>query len=244
MKPWLAIIASGIVVLGPAAASGQTQPAAPDSETSGRAYVQGGAGILAGVPVGDFGRNVEGAGGLTGHLGVGIGDTALSLGGEASLLWYGEESRKVPLSLTIPDALVTVNTNNYLLLVHGRARVQRRHGRWRPYVDGLLGLNYIYTRTSVDVGLEDGNGSPSIAGTTNLGDVGPSYGGGAGVTIGFGSPPARTRLDISVRYVSGTEADYLRQGTIRRENGQAILDISHSRTDLVAVYIGASWATR
>ena len=166
----------------------------------------------------------------------------MSLGGEVGFLWYGGESRTVPLSTTIPDALVDVHTNNYFLITHARLRVQPREGRWRPYLDGLLGFNYIFTRTSVDVGGSAG-GVPlsSIAGTTNLGDFGLSYGGGGGVMVGFPSWPSSLSLDFSMRYIAGSEADYLTEGAIRREGGEVFLDVSSSRTDLFAVYIGVTW---
>ncbi len=166
----------------------------------------------------------------------------MSLGGEVGLLWYGGESRTVPLSTTIPDALVDVHTNNYFLITHARLRVQPREGQWRPYLDGLLGFNYIFTRTSVDVGGSAG-GVPlsSIAGTTNLGDFGLSYGGGGGVMVGFPSWPSSLSLDFSMRYIAGSEADYLTEGAIRRQGGEAFLDVSRSRTDLLAVYIGVTW---
>jgi hypothetical protein len=61
------------------------------------------------------------------------------------------------------------------------------------------------------------------------------------VTVGFGSSPSTARIDISVRYFREGEADYLREGAIRREDGQAFLDISRSRTDMVLLFIGVSF---
>lgn len=60
------------------------------------------------------------------------------------------------------------------------------------------------------------------------------------VLLGFGSLPPWVRRDVSVRYLYGGEADYLREAGIRREGGQAVLDINHSRTDMVVVYIGVA----
>ena len=106
-----------------------------------------------------------------------------------------------------------------MFLAHGRIRIQQREGRWRPYVDGLLGFTDIFTKTSIELGSNLFNSADVGPSTTNLRDFALSYGGGAGVMIGFGSPPSAARLDISVRYLKGGEADYLRQGAIRRENG-------------------------
>lgn len=204
-----------VFLLGAAQAAGQTPPT-PDAAAEKPTRLQGGFGVVGGVPIGDFAVNVEGAGGLLGHLAVGLGESVVTLGGEVAYLWYGEESRKVPLSVTIPEALVTVNTDNAMFLLHGRVRAQPRRGRWRPYVDGVLGFTDIFTKTSVALGDFCGffidDPACSLAETTNLRDFVLSYGGGAGVMVGFGSPPHPARLDISVRYLRGGQADYLREG--------------------------------
>ena len=54
----------------------------------------------------------------------------------------------------------------------------------------------------------------------------------------------RAMLDISLHYVAGRDADYLTEGAIRREGGEAILDISRSRTDMVTLFIGVAWPAR
>jgi hypothetical protein len=236
------------VAVGPTFAQ-TTQPQAPpaaessadDARQESPLPIQVGIGILATVPLGTFGENIESAGGVSGHLGVWLGSSVVNLGGELTYLWYGEEHRRVPFSLTIPDAELDVNTSNAMFLAHGRLRVQPRQGRWRPYADGLLGLTDIFTKTSVDLGTFCSVSCTDIGpSTTNLRSVALSYGGGVGVMIGFGSPPSAARLDISVRYLRGGEADYLRQGAIRRENGQVFLDKSRSRTDMIAIFIGVS----
>ncbi len=205
--------------------------------------VQGGIGILGAVPLGEFRTNIDSAGGFSGHLAIGLGESVVTLGGEAAYLWYGEESRKVPLSTTIPDLAVTVNTDNAMFLLHGRVRAQPRQGRWRPYVDGLFGFTDIFTKTSIE-GSSDCSVvdffCESLLQSTNSRDFALSYGGGAGVMVGFGSSPSAARLDISVRYLKGGEAEYLREGAIRREGGQAFLDFSRSRTDMVMIYIGVA----
>lgn len=76
---------------------------------------------------------------------------------------------------------------------------------------------------------------------TNLGDFVLSFGGAAGVMVGFGSAPHPVRLDVSVRYLYGGEADYLTKGAIRRVGSQAFVDISRSRTDMVLMYVGIAF---
>ena len=76
-----------------------------------------------------------------------------------------------------------------------------------------------------------------IGGATNARDFALSYGGGVGVKIG--SPPGW--FDLSIRYLNGGEADYLRKGALRREGGQVALDITRSRTDMVMIYLGVAF---
>jgi hypothetical protein len=127
-----------------------------------------------------------------------------------------------------------------MALFHGRVRVQARQARWRPYADGLLGINYIYTRTSID-----DSGSCAIyscggLGSTNLDDFVFSVGGGAGVMYDFGAPGG-AKLDLAARYLWGGEARYLTEGAIRRQGDQVSFDVSRSRTDMVLVYIGVAF---
>jgi len=235
------LVASVLILAAAAFSSAQTPPAPPGKPTR----LQAGLGVLLGAPLGEFGNNIDSAGGVSGHLDVGLGGSVVSIGGEAAYLLYGGESRKVDLGAAIPDlpgVVVTVNTDNAMVLVHGRVRAQPRRGRWRPYVDGLFGFTNIYTTTSIaESGGCDGYSCTPDLEATNLEDFALSFGGGVGLMVGFGAAPWPARLDVSVRYLRGGEADYLAEGGIRREGGQAFLDISRSQTNMVLVYIGIAF---
>lgn len=231
--PKFVLLLSCACALGAVRASAQSNPAPGTPETT-LAPLQLSVGILSAVPTGDFGANVDSAGGLSLHLGAGIGESPVTIGGEITYLFYGNESRKVPFSEAVPDALLTVNTDNEIALIHAVARAQPTAGRVRPYADVLFGFEYIYTHTSVEA---NGPEVSSIADTTNLSDFALNFGVGGGAMIQFSSRHS-FRLDLAARYLLGGEADYLRQGAIRRENGQAILDVSRSRTNMAGVYIG------
>jgi hypothetical protein len=226
-------------LVGPAAA--QAPPTTPPPKQT---RVQVSVGVPVGFASGEFGDNVDSAAGISASLDVSLGGSIVSVGGEFSHLWYGTESRKVDLGPAIPElagTFVTVTTDNAMLLVHGRVRVQPHRGRWRPYADGLFGFDYIYTKTSLDEA-NDCSGSSCGRGieATNLDDWVPSFGVGAGVMVGLGSSGS-TRLDVSVRYLWGGEADYLTHGAIQHVGDTAIFDTSRSRTDIVAVYVGLSF---
>jgi hypothetical protein len=59
--------------------------------------------------------------------------------------------------------------------------------------------------------------------------------------IRLGSPTNPTKLDVSVRYLAAPEADYLTEGSIRRELGEAHLRVTRSRTDMIGAYLGLAW---
>ena len=254
--PRLLALVSLLLSMSVAVASAQEQAApwldyAPPVTTQDapeRPLIQFGLGLMMGAPVGDFRDNVKFSAGLTGHLDFGLGRGPISIGAEGTYLWYGSESRNVPL-LGLPDLAVGVDTSNDMFLLHGRVRAQPTQGRARPYVDGLVGFNYISTTTSVDAKdtciytgtvttcSDDGD---SI---TNIDDVVLSLGAGAGVQIGFGaSPHPMRRLDLSLRYLYGGEAVYLTKGDIRwQEAGLVILEPRRSRTDMLMVNVGVAW---
>jgi hypothetical protein len=236
-------MAAGLLAAGVTAASAGQGPielskatsAAGASQASDVPLIQLGGGLIIGVPVGDFGQNVEVAAGLAGQFDVGLGQSIFSVGLEGGYQWYGTESRRAPLSPTIPDIIVKITTENDLWTLHGRFRAQRREGRLRPYVDGLAGLTNLRTTTF----LENCDDCDNL-GSTNLSDFVFSYGGGGGLTIGFGPPPDVFRLDLSLRFLAGGEADYLTEGGIRNEAGVVVLDVRRSRTDMLLVYVGVA----
>ena len=155
---------------------------------------------------------------------------------------YGHETRREPFSTTIPDVTVDVETNNAMVMGHFIVRLQQRTGPFAPYVDGLAGFNYIYTDTKI----KNEDEEDVIAKSTNLDDWAFNYGAGGGLMIylmslnGNTAEPGSLYLDLKVRYLSGSEADYLRKGSIIREGGEVIYDVNSSRTDLMLYQIGVA----
>lgn len=260
LRPLHPLLAFLVGVQVAAAAGGQEPPAAgaaPAEASSAQAEsakprrFQGGFGMVIGVPVGDFGDNVEIAAGLSGQFDVGLGRSPISVGGELTYLWYGNQSRDVPLGelpdLSVPvdpsNDTVPVETSNDIFTLYGRVRAQQREGRVRPYVDGLIGFIDLVTTTTVE-GEEwcTWSGTYTTCGhlvdsVTNLRDIAFSAGAGAGIMVAFTSSPRSARLDIAVRYLYGGEAEYLKEGFIPWEGGPE-LQPRRSRTDMVIVNIG------
>ena len=197
------------------------------------------------TPRGEFKDSIDRNGyGISGYGVVRAGKSPLKIGLELGYIMYGHESRNVPISMTIPDVTVNVNTSNNIFTGHLLLRVQEQFGSVAPYIDGLLGLNYLWTNTTI----EDEDDLEEVASSTNMDDVAFSYGVGGGIMVkvgkisqkGFGKNPLPIFVDLKVRYMLGDEADYLREGAIERELGSASYDISTSKTDLMLYQIGVA----
>jgi len=192
------------------------------------------------VPTGEFSKNVTNNG-----YGVGIqflrslGKKPLLLGVDAGFATYGSDEHREPISETIPELAVKVRTNNNITLTHFLFRAQPRTGNVRPYADALVGFKYLSTDTTI---LNDSNGE-ELASTKNLSDLVFSYGFGGGVQVRLGriGRSGDISLDGKVRYLRGSRAEYLKEGSVRRENGSAVFDVLTSRTDVVTVQIGVTF---
>ena len=204
---------------------------------------QAGANFVQAFAVGDFAERVNLAAGGLFQLDVGLGDSIFSVGGEIGYLGYGHLNRKVDVSSLIPEiphATLSVTTTNSMIPMHARVRAQRKYGRWRPYADALFGGNLISTDTSIDCSTNDNATCSGDNSATNAEDLVLSVGAGGGVMIAFTSRPGVPRLDVSFRYLRGGEGTYLTKGAFRHDGSTAIFDLSRSRTDMVAIYIGAT----
>ncbi len=184
-------------------------------------------------PLGDFHRQLDAT-----PLGGGVdvlwkfGRFPLSAGFSVAIQGYGWRSRDALLSPDIPEVLVRVGTSNLMLLGHFVVRWQATAGALRPYVEGLAGITYLWTQTSVD----DHSGG-TIATTVNLDDAAFSFGGGAGVLVDV----VRGRrfglmLDAGARFLAGGRANYLRPGELG--NRTFAPNWHTSRTDLIEARVG------
>lgn len=204
---------------------------------------QGGLNFIVGFPQGEFKDNVDENGfGLAGEFLYSPSTTPLGFGVSLGYMNYGEESRREPFSTTIPDVEVEVKTTNNILLGHLLLRAQAKKGPIRPYVEGLVGFNYLFTETKI----EDVDDEEEIASSTNLDDGVFSFGGGGGVMVKLYRGTTKKAkiwsilLDLRVRYIVGGEAEYLKEGSIKRENGKVVFDKIKSKTDLLTTQLGVT----
>ena len=194
--------------------------------------------ILA-FPQGEFKENVD-------RLGFGIGGefmfltpqkgSPVGIGINAGFINYGSESRREPFSLTIPDVTVDVDRTNNLFNFHLMLRVAPYAGKLRPYAEGLFGGAYIYTQTEIK-----SRGSEEVASSTNFDDFAWNYGAGVGLMYEVHRDNEKGSaffIDLRARYLYGSEAEYLKEGSVIIENGQVTYEVSRSKTDLLTVQLG------
>jgi hypothetical protein len=191
------------------------------------------------LPQGEFDETVENNGfGFTGQALFSVPGSPVSIGGSFGGVIYGRETREEPFSMTIPDVTVDVETNNYILLGHAVLRIQPPAGPFRPYAEGVIGFHYLFTQTSIK------NRDEDIASDTNFDDGVLSYGGGGGIMFqvydGGSAKRVSVYIDAGARYLKGGKAQYLKEGSIRREDGRVLYDVEESETDLLAIHIGAT----
>lgn len=208
---------------------------------------QAGINFALGFPQTEFKENVDNTGlGLSGHFCYNLSQTPLSIGASFGFLIYGRATRKEPLSTTIPDVIVNVETTNNILLGHLLLRIQppTQSRIIRPYVEGLFGFNYLWTETKV----KDWDWDEDIISSKNYDDTALSYGGGGGLMIQvYQGRKEKSKglytinIDLGVRYLFGGEAEYLKKGDIQRVNGKVIYNPSQSTTDLLTTRIGVTF---
>jgi len=249
------LLGAGALFTAPPAAGqeGLAPPPAADSvpAVSGQVNLRG----TVGIPRGGLRNNISGVGGgLHGYIGGWIGRRPLLVGLDLGILNYGRTTDQVPFSRTVgPRVPVEVSTNNNVVETHLSLRLQPRTGRFRPYVEGLAGFKYLFTRTTVgDDDFGDDELGDDIAGSTNYDDFALSGGAGAGIDVRVyqqrepGKTLRAVDVHLGVQYLLGQEAEYLAEGelTDENENGQldrSELDVRRSRTTFLQPQFGVTF---
>ena len=203
---------------------------------------QGGVNFQLGYPKGTYKEQIDKTGvGISADFLYAHQNSIFGIGVALGWMQVGNEERKEPFSTTIPDVTVDVTTENNLAQFMLLFRMQPRKGPILPYADGLLGINYLYTKTSIT----NASNGEEVASTTNFDDNAFSYGFGGGLMISVYDrkqtsidDPLHVFIDLNFRYIIGGEAEYLKEGSIRRNNGVVTYDTFQSETNIVTAHLG------
>src|SRR4029453_8283742 len=103
---------------------------------------------------GEFANQVDSAAGVLFFIDRQVHNSVFSVGGEFVYLLYGNQDWQSTV-VGAPNLKVNLTTSNNVGMLLGHVRAARRGGNWRPYVDGELGAQGLWTDTSIDLGPSD-----------------------------------------------------------------------------------------
>jgi hypothetical protein len=243
MRSRLLLFAAAAAALAAHPAAAQDDDGYDDDYTTRipRSYL--GAEITAASPQGEFRDYVSsGWGGGIHYLVRADRDGWLALRADASLLNYGHERQRVLLSPTVGGRIsVDLTTDNNIAFIGAGPQIGVPTGAVRPYVNGFVGVSYIFTESSVG----GSSGGESFASTTNFDDASFAYGGGAGVYFPLSRRRNPVSLDAGVTYRHNGAAEYLRHGDIiDHPDGSITLNPVFSETNLLTFHLGVSVGLR
>lgn len=199
---------------------------------------EGGARLIVGDPIGDFGDNVEDPGvGLAIHYGLRPAP-AFTLGAGLDYMVYGSESTR--MSMTLVEDFNRTTTNN---LASGFLFAQWRplSGAVQPYAEARVGMRCLWTETKLEG--RDWWDDDEVARKTNQDDCAAYWGAGGGMLIRLheGAETCKSPgvfLDLKVSYLKGGRAEYLTEGDITIVNDVPVFETSESETDLMSYELG------
>lgn len=251
-QPGSAISAVAAALIAAVAPAGEARAEAPEAELVATAESpwrpQFGMSFSSGVPMGGFAERVNDPGyGVGLFAGLGLPNLPVVLGAEFSFLTYGRQASSEILHTSIGNVHATLTTTNQVVMGHFLVRIQPRSGAVRPYLDALIGFKNFSTESRLSVPEFDPNdpsATVTIATKTQLADTALSYGIGAGLDVQLrrwqqeeGDSTA-LYLDVGAGYLFGSEANYLKEGSIRGQGDELVVDVLHSRTDMLVAQIG------
>ncbi|MHB8905517.1 MAG: hypothetical protein ACYC6D_05260 [Melioribacteraceae bacterium] len=199
-----------------------------------------GASFMIASPQGEFKNNVDNLGfgvQVEGTLWAPSTQRPFSIGLSAGYLVYGlvSERRAWP---GFPGIYLNLTRTNSIANLHALFKITPFMGSIRPYIEGIFGGNYLFTTSEV----KNENGNQQIASSTNFDDFTWSYGGGAGLLFKLSENLENVStlfLDLKVRYMYGTEAEYLTENSVFVNNlGDTIFNPQKSKTDLITFHVG------
>lgn len=202
------------------------------------------------LPQGQFGEHINSpGGGLNVFALYRFNDVPFGLGLDFSFMDFG----------TLPHTLTrNSDGNNHSLAVENRfranqamaiTRIHQRNGILQAYVEGLAGFNFFFSESNVTRRGQGSSDEDIIQ--SEFRNIAFTWGGGAGVLIRLHENRGRgswmqsrenlraSLISIGFRYLHGTTAEYMKNGTIHINPQNEGLASSHrSPTDLVVVQFG------
>ena len=193
-----------VIIGGWITAFGQNQ----SDETFDLIKVHIGGSFQIGVPLNSFKDNLEGEGfGGGGEVFYRLGQQPLFIGAMVSGLSYDQLTQEFTADVGGFLKEFELQTNSNILLAHAGFRLQPAIDfPILPYIDGLVGLKNLTTRTKLkDLELQEDN---VLENRKEKGDVAFSYGGTIGIMVDV-FRNSDIVIDLKCSYLPGANASYL-----------------------------------
>ncbi len=195
----------------------------------------GGLSFLMGYPLGEFNDFIDASPGFGFFLQYNVDKRGMfGLRLDGSVVFYGSETTRRPLSLTVQRVEVEVVTENEIFSLSLGPQFTVPEGPVRPYLNAGIGFSYFDTRSSVS----GENDTEAFASSTNFDDLTFAAAAGGGLLIYLSK---NIFLDLSGRYMWNGQVRYLREGSIKEApDGSISFRPIESETNLLLLQIGVS----
>ena len=220
------------ITVGSRAANAQLIGETPEQPVVKRGYLQ--LGLKGAQPLQDFADYIKFG------FGFGIGAShafdsqrIFSLRANADVMIYGHDTER----FSGPYGRLDITTSNNIVSMGIGPQLMAPGPGVRPYMNGTFGFSYFSTSTEVKWPYDD----EAVDSWTDLDDAVLAWTAGGGLLIPLGQAARGVLLDIGATYHGNGEAEYLREGSITRdESGQTRFTPIRSRTNMVVYTIGIS----
>ena len=200
--------------------------------------------LMGGFPVGEFSKSVTNSGiGGSVYAGYMLPRVPAVIGLDLGFMTYGTEKRDDRFSQSDSQFKTSVVTSNEIRTLNAFLRLQKRSGTLRPYLEGIVGIHYLFANTELEFL------AAFYGGNQNLDNHAFAWGGGAGISIEVWSgreirtsqnhSEQSVSIDLRMRYHDGDAVDYWKKGFVVLRYGRPLeFKITETTTDLITASLG------
>ena len=199
-----------------------------------RGYVS--LGLKGAQPLQDFANYIKAGFGFGGQVSHALDPQRIfSIRAKIDYLIYGHDTERYQ----VYGGDLDITTSNNILSMGIGPQLMAPGPGVRPYVNGTFGFSYFSTGTELKWRYAD----EAVDSWTDFSDAVMAWTAGGGLLVPLGSGARPILLDLGATYHGNGEAEYLREGSITRdESGETYFTPIRSRTNMVVYTIGISIA--
>ena len=220
------------IAIGAADADAQLIGETPERPVPPRGYVS--LGLKGAQPLQDFADYIEAGFGFGGQVSHALDPQRIfSIHATVDYLIYGHDTERY----YVYGGDLDITTSNNILSIGIGPQLMAPGPGVRPYVNGTYGFSYFRTGTELKWRYAD----EAVDSWTDFSDAVLAWTAGGGLLIPLGSGSRPIMLNLGATYHGNGEAEYLREGSITRdESGETYFTPIRSRTNMVVYTVGVS----